>query len=121
MANIIKRQKVQMDATGQSMGRLASDIAMKLMGKHKPTYTPHIDEGDFVEVAHARDMRITGNKIDQKVYQSYSGYPGGLKTRDLKGIMAKNPADALRRAVKSMLPKNRLQKDRLKRLSITND
>jgi large subunit ribosomal protein L13 len=117
----IKRQKLQMDATGQSMGRLASDIAMKLMGKHKSTYLPHVDSGDFVEVAHAKAMRITGNKVEQKVYHSYSGYPGGLKTRDLKGIMGKNPADALRRAVKSMLPKNKLQKERLKRLSITND
>lgn len=121
MAEAIKREKLEMDAAGKSLGRLASDIAMKLMGKHKPTFETHRDHGDFVEVRNASKIRLTGRKLDQKEYYSYSGYPGGLKRKPLKDVMEKDPAEALRRAVKSMLPKNRLQKDRLKRLTVHND
>lgn len=120
MAQTIKRDKLQIDAAGRSIGRVASDVAMKLMGKHKPAFEMHRDHGDFVEVTNAAKMKVTGNKMDQKEYISYSGYPGGIKRRGLKQVMAKDPSDALRRAVKNMLPKNRLQNERMKRLTITN-
>ena len=110
----------EFDATGLSIGRLASQIAKILQGKHLPSYTPNIDGGEVVCVTHAAKVKITGSKVVQKQYFHYSGYPGGMKVKDLKEVMQKDPADALRRSVKSMLPKNRLLKDRLKRLTITN-
>jgi len=121
MAIKAPRGKTQIDATGKSVGRLASDIARLLQGKHKPTYVPNKDEGDFVEVRNAAKVKVTGRKLEQKVYYHYSGYPGGMKTKKLQSVMSRNPGEALKRAVKNMLPKNRLQKDRLKRLTIHND
>ena len=118
---VIKRNKIIIDAAGKSVGRLASEIARLLQGKHKASYVPHIDEGDFVEVRNAAKFRITGHKLANKVYYHYSGYPGGMKEVQLKTVMAKNPGEALTRAVKNMLPKNRQQKDRLKRLKVHND
>jgi large subunit ribosomal protein L13 len=117
----IQREKVKLDAAGQAVGRLASQIAMILQGKHKATYLPHLDMGDFVEVRNASKVKLTGKKLDQKTYYHYSGYPGGMKTKKLQTVMAKNPAEALMRAVRNMLPKNRLQKPRLKRLKVHND
>lgn len=117
----IKREKVKLDAADQPVGRLASKIAMILQGKTKATYRPHEDMGDFVEVRNASKVKLTGKKISQKVYYHYSGYPGGMKTKKLQEVMAKNPAEALIRAVRNMLPKNRLQKPRLKRLKVHND
>lgn len=108
------------DAAGLSIGRLASQIAKILQGKHLPTYTPNIDGGEAVRVTNAAKVKITGAKMAQKQYFHYSGYPGGMKVKDLKEVMQKDPADALRRSVKSMLPKNRLLKDRLKRFTVTN-
>jgi large subunit ribosomal protein L13 len=117
----INRETVTIDADGRSIGRIASEAATVLMGKHKPTYEPNRDLGDIVVVRNAAKVKITGNKTDQKVYYSYSGYPGGLKERQLKEVMAKDPSDAIRRAVKNMLPKNRLQNGRMKRLKVHND
>lgn len=116
----IQRGVRELDATGQSIGRLASEIAVILQGKDKPQYAPHTDIGDKVEVRNAAKVKITGNKLENKVYYSYSGYPGGLKSKQLKTVMAKDPSEAVRRAVKNMLPKNRLQKERMKRLTIHN-
>jgi large subunit ribosomal protein L13 len=116
----IKRKKIKLDAEGKAMGRLASEIAKILIGKHRVGYRPNVDSGDFVEIKNAGRIKLTGNKISRKVYYHYSGYPGGLKTKKLSEIMAVNPADALRRAVKNMLPKNKLQNERLKRLTIIN-
>ena len=121
MATAIKRDTIKIDATGRSIGRLATEAAKMLIGKHKPQYEPNRDLGDIVEVRNAAKVKILGKKLDQKVYYHYSGYPGGMKERQLKTIMAKDPADALRRAVKNMLPKNRLQNGRMKRLKVHND
>lgn len=116
----ITRKTVQIDAAGQSAGRLASTIARVLQGKHTPAYEPHVDHGDFVEVKNAAKMKVTGKKMDQKRYYQYSGYPGGMKATQLKTVMAKDPGEVIRRAVWSMLPKNRLRKDRMKRLTVHN-
>ncbi|MFH1047774.1 MAG: 50S ribosomal protein L13 [Patescibacteria group bacterium] len=120
MAGII-RETAKIDAEGQSIGRIASQAATILIGKHKPTYEPNRDMGDVVEIRNAAKVHVTGKKLEQKVYYHYSGYPGGMKERQLKQIMAKDPADAIRRAVKNMLPKNRLQNGRMKRLKVYND
>jgi large subunit ribosomal protein L13 len=120
MADII-RETVKIDATGRSIGRVASEAAHLLIGKHKPNYEPNRDLGDTVEIRNAAQVNITGSKLDQKTYYSHSGYPGGLKTKLLKEVMANDPADAIRRAVKNMLPKNRLQNGRMKRLKVHND
>jgi large subunit ribosomal protein L13 len=121
MATKAPRGRTKIDATDKSVGRLATEIARILQGKNRPTYVPNKDEGDFVEVRNAAKVKITGKKLAQKVYYHYSGYPGGMKTTQLQTVMARNPGEALKRAVKNMLPKNRLQKDRLKRLTVHND
>jgi large subunit ribosomal protein L13 len=96
------------DGEYQILGRLASQIAMILRGKHKPEYSPHLDLGDHVVVINAEKIRVTGQKSDQKKYTRYTGYPGGLRTLTLKNLMQKNPEKVLYKAVKGMLPKNRL-------------
>ncbi|MFH2063250.1 MAG: 50S ribosomal protein L13 [bacterium] len=121
MATSIKRETVKIDAAGRSIGRVASETATLLMGKHKPQYEPQKDVGDIVEIRNAALVKVLGNKLEQKKYYHYSGYPGGMKERQLKDVMAKDPADAIRRAVKNMLPKNRLQNGRMKRLKVHND
>lgn len=121
MSETITRTTKTIDASGQSIGRLASEIATILQGKHKATYQPNIDMGDFVEVHNAAQVRITGNKLTGKTYYRHSGYPGGLKRTALKDVVAKDPGEALRRAVRNMLPKNRLRNGRMKRLTVHND
>jgi large subunit ribosomal protein L13 len=96
------------DASGAVLGRLASTIAARLRGKHNPLFTPHMDTGDFVIVINAEKVRLTGRKWVQKVYHRHSGYIGGLKTESAKEVLQKRPEDLIRRAVKGMLPKNRL-------------
>jgi large subunit ribosomal protein L13 len=96
------------DASGAILGRLASAVAARLRGKHSPLFTPHVDTGDFVIVINADKIRLTGKKWVQKLYQRHSGYIGGLKTASAREIMEKRPEDLIRRAVKGMLPKNRL-------------
>lgn len=98
------------DARGQIVGRLATQIAMVLMGKNKPTYTPHVESGDGVVVINAAHVRVTGNKAKQKEYKFYSGYPSGQRTRTFEKIMVEDPTHALTHAVKGMLPKSRLGK-----------
>ena len=111
----VVREFVHYDAEGKILGRLAAEIAKKLMGKDKVSYTPHIDGGDFVVV---KNIAVTGKKLTDKVYYSHSGFPGGLKERRLEEILAKNPKEALMLAVKRMLPKNRLGREQLTRLRI---
>ena len=106
------------DAESQTLGRLATRVADLLRGKGKPQYTPHIDTGDFVVVVNAEKVRVTGNKLEQKVYYRHSGYPGGLRERTLAEQLERRPEEVLRRAVKGMLPKNKLASAQLRKLKI---
>lgn len=114
----MERQRHTIDASGQIAGRLASRIAMLLMGKTKATYQPHIDAGDFVDVSNVAEMKFSGKKLEQKKYYRYSGYPGGITTKKLDHLMAKTPEKVLHGMVKDMLPKNRLRPGMLRRLNI---
>jgi large subunit ribosomal protein L13 len=104
------------DGEGEVVGRLATRIASVLRGKHKPDYTPHADTGDYVIVVNADKVRFTGNKLDQKTYQRYSGYPGGQKSRTAREMMDKKPFDVLEKAVRGMLPKTKLGRAMIKKL-----
>ena len=106
------------DAKGQILGRLATKIATVLMGKHKPTYTRHVDTGDFVVVVNAEKIAVTGRKLKDKIYYSASGYPGGLKTIPLEKLLRKKPTEPLRLAVRRMLPKTKLGSQMLKKLKL---
>ena len=106
------------DVAGQTLGRVASEIAVILRGKHKPEYTPHIDTGDFVIVINADKVVLTGKKLEQKEFQRYSGYPGGLKRIKYADMMEKTPERVVEKAVKGMLPKNKLGRKMLKKLKI---
>lgn len=118
----IKREHVVIDADGKAIGRIATQVVGLLQGKHKAAYEQHNDHGDSVEIRNAAKVKISGvNKLAQKKLFNYSGYPGGMRIRQLKAVMDKNPAEALQTAIKSMLPKNRLRKDRMNRLKIHND
>jgi large subunit ribosomal protein L13 len=117
-AEKIEREWFLVDAEGKTLGRLASEIAQVLRGKHKPIYTPHLDCGDYVIVVNAGKVRVTGRKLDQKMYYRYSGYPGGLKSISLRNQLQKHPERVLQAAVRGMLPKNRLGRKMLKKLKI---
>ena len=114
----IIRQWYVVDAEGQTLGRLATRIADTLRGKGKPQYTPHTDTGDFVVVVNAEKVSVTGKKLDQKMYHRHSGYPGGLASRTLREQLDRRPTDVLRKAVKGMLPKNKLASAQLLKLKI---
>ena len=114
----ITREWYLVDADGQTLGRLATQIADTLRGKRKPVYTPHVDTGDFVVVVNAEKIAVTGNKLDQKRYYRHSGYPGGLKSRSLRDQLERRPTEVLRIAVKGMLPKNRLARQQITKLKI---
>ena len=114
----IKREWWVIDASSLPLGKLAVVIADKLMGKSKVTYTPHIDNGDYVVVTNAKNIKVTGNKMNDKMYYRHSQYPGGLTELKLEEVIEKNPAVAIREAVKGMLPKNKLSADRLARLRV---
>lgn len=114
----INREWWLIDASSMPLGKLAVIIADKLMGKSKVTYTPHIDNGDYVVVINAKDLVVTGDKMVQKKYYRHSGYPGGIKELKLKEVIEKDPARAINEAVKGMLPKNKLAAERLKRLRV---
>lgn len=117
-ANDRERNWLVVDATGLTLGRLATQIATALRGKRKPTYTPHVDTGDFVVVINAEKIAVTGNKRADKMYYRHSGYPGGLKTRTLNDMLERRPEEVLRLAVKGMLPRNRLARKQLTKLKI---
>ena len=114
----IKREWWVIDASTLPLGKLAVVIADKLMGKSKVTYTPHIDNGDYVVVTNAKNLKVTGEKMTQKKYYRHSGFPGGLTELKLEEVIEKDPSVAIREAVKGMLPKNKLSADRLARLRI---
>ena len=114
----IKRDWWLIDASTMPLGQLAVIIADKLMGKSKVTYTPHIDNGDYVVVTNAAKVVVTGNKMTQKMYYRHSGYPGGLTELKLEEVLEKDPRMVVQKAVKGMLPKNKLAADRLKRLKV---
>ncbi len=114
----IKREWFLVDAEGKTLGRLATKIAEILRGKHKPIYTPHLDCGDYVVVINADKIRVTGRKLDQKIYYRHSGYPGGLKSITLRDQLQKHPERVLEAAVRGMLPKNRLGRKMFKKLKV---
>ena len=113
-----ERNWVLVDANGQNLGRLATQIADLLRGKRKPTYTPHCDVGDFVVVVNAEKISVTGNKRTEKMYNRHSGYPGGIKSRTLNDMLERRPEEVLRLAVKGMLPRNRLARKQITKLKI---
>jgi large subunit ribosomal protein L13 len=106
------------DANGHVLGRLATKIARVLIGKDKPTYTPFLDSGDHVIVINAERVKLTGNKIDQKIYRHHSGYPGGLKEIPIRRMLERRPEEVVREAVLGMLPKNKLRARRAKKLRV---
>jgi large subunit ribosomal protein L13 len=114
----IQRDWYVVDAEGQILGRLATQIADRLRGKGKPQFTPHVDTGDFVVVVNAEKIAVTGNKLDDKLYYRHSGYPGGLRERPLREQLERVPTEVLRKAVKGMLPRNRLGRQQLTKLKI---
>ena len=117
-AEDIEREWFLVNAEGKTLGRLASEIAQVLRGKHKPIYTPHLDCGDFVIVVNAEKVRVTGRKLDQKMYYRHTGYPGGIKSISLRNQLQKHPERVLQAAVRGMLPKNRLGRKMLKKLKV---
>ncbi|MBU1126285.1 MAG: 50S ribosomal protein L13 [Patescibacteria group bacterium] len=115
----MQREVYKVDAKGQVLGRMATDIAMHLMGKHRADYQPHIDFGDTVQVVNIKEVKITGNKLDQKKYFHHTLHPGGIKEKVMGKLFQEDPAEVLRLAVSRMLPKNKLRNDRMKRLMIS--
>ena len=114
----ITRDWYVVDAEGKTLGRLATQIADTLRGKGKPEYTPHVDTGDFVVVVNAEKIAVTGKKLDQKIYYRHSGYPGGLRERTLRVQLDRFPTEVLRKAVRGMLPRNKLGRQQLTKLKI---
>ena len=114
----VRREWHLVDATDKTLGRLASEVAFRLRGKHKPTYTPHVDTGDHIVVVNAEKIRVTGNKMEDKIYHHHTGYIGNLKSEPLGKLMERYPERALERAVKGMLPKNKLGRAMYKKLHV---
>ena len=114
----IQREWYLVDAEGKTLGRLATQIADRLRGKGKPVYTPHVDTGDFVIVVNAEKIAVTGSKLDTKIYYRHSGYPGGIKQRTLREQLDRRPTEVIRKAVKGMLPKNKLAAAQLTKLKV---
>jgi large subunit ribosomal protein L13 len=113
-----ERNWLVVDASGKTLGRLATQIADTLRGKRKPDYTPHCDVGDFVIVVNAEQVAVTGKKLEKKRYYRHSGYPGGLRSRTLEQMLAHRPEEVVRRAVKGMLPRTRLGRAQLRKLKV---
>lgn len=114
----VQRDWYVIDAEGQTLGRLASKVANVLRGKHKPTYTPHVDGGDYVIIVNAEKVVLTGNKLNDKIYYNHSRYTGGLRERTAKEMVEKYPVEMVERAVKGMLPKGRLGRQMYKKLFV---
>ena len=106
------------DATDKVLGRVASEVALRLRGKHKPIYTPHVDTGDFIVIVNADKIRVTGNKAEDKIYYRHSGYPGGIHGINFKDMQARHPGRAIEKAVKGMLPKGPLGYAMIKKLKV---
>ena len=116
--NKIKRNWHLFDASKENLGRLASRVAVILRGKDKVSFTPHLDEGDFVVVVNSDNLKVTGNKLEDKIYYHYSGYHGGIKEISLEKLMEKDSTEVIKKAVFGMLPKNKLRKEMMKRLRV---
>ncbi|RLB04524.1 MAG: 50S ribosomal protein L13 [Deltaproteobacteria bacterium] len=114
----VEKKWYLVDAEGRVLGRLAAEVAKILRGKHKPIFSPHVDTGDFVIVVNAQKIKLTGNKLKNKVYYRHSGYPGGLKATTAEKLLTKKPEELIKRAVKGMLPKNRLGRKIFKKLKV---
>lgn len=114
----VRRDWYVVDATGKTLGRLASEIARRLRGKHKPVYTPHVDTGDYIIVVNAAKIRVTGRKLTDKVYHWHTGYPGGIKSITLEKLLARHPERVIERAVRGMLPRNPLGRAMFKKLKV---
>jgi large subunit ribosomal protein L13 len=114
----IKREWFLVDAADQTLGRLASEVAKILKGKHKVTYSPHLDVGDYVIVVNAEKIAVSGRKMDQKMYYRHTGYPGGLRSATLRQQLSRHPTFALKAAIKGMLPKNRLGRRMIRKLKV---
>ena len=114
----ISRRWILIDARDTTLGRLSTEIAKYLIGKYKPTYTPHVDNGDYVIVINTQELVVTGAKETDKMYYRHSGFPGGLKEAQLKALREKSPESIIEEAVKGMLPKNKLSPERMARLRI---
>lgn len=114
----VKRDWFVVDADGKTLGRLASEIALRLRGKHKPVYTPHVDTGDYIVVINAEKIHVTGNKMKDKMYHHHTGYIGNLKSINLEKLLDKAPERVLEKAIKGMLPKNPLGRAMFKKLKV---
>lgn len=117
-AETVKRDWFVVDATDKTLGRLATEVARRLRGKHKPEYTPHVDTGDYIVVINAEKVRVTGNKMTDKVYYKHTGYVGNMKSVTLEKLMEKTPTRAIEIAVKGMMPKNPLGRAMYKKLKV---
>ena len=117
----IEQSWILVDAKDKTLGRLASALASRLRGKHRPEFTPNTDLGDYIVVINANKINVTGDKLNQKKYFKHSGYPGGIKSKSLDNVIKNSPEDAIRMAVKGMLPKNKLGKKMLTKLKIYKD
>lgn len=114
----VKRDWYVVDAAGKTLGRLASEIALRLRGKHKPVYTPHVDTGDYIVVINAEKVAVTGNKTTDKVYYNHTGFPGGIKSITFDKLIQKKPEMVIEKAVKGMLPKNPLGRAMYRKLKV---
>ncbi len=114
----VKRSWYLVDATDKTLGRLSTEIANRLRGKHKPEYTPHVDTGDYIVVVNAEKVKVTGNKVSDKVYYRHTGYPGGIKSVTFGELIEKAPERAIETAVKGMMPKNKLSNAMLSKLKV---
>ncbi|MEL7297264.1 MAG: 50S ribosomal protein L13 [Pseudomonadota bacterium] len=114
----VKRDWFVVDAAGKTLGRLATEIALRLRGKHKPEYTPHVDTGDYIVVVNAEKVRVTGNKMSDKMYHHHTGYIGSLKSISLEKLLQKAPERVIEQAVKGMLPKNSLGRQMFRKLKV---
>ncbi|MGJ8663179.1 MAG: 50S ribosomal protein L13 [Marinicella sp.] len=117
-AEEINREWFLIDAEGKTLGRMASEIALRLRGKHKPEFTPHVDTGDYIVVVNADKVAVTGNKLNDKLYHHHTGYVGNLKTIKLKDLLEKHPERVIEKAVKGMLPKNTLGRQMYRKLKV---
>lgn len=114
----VKRDWYIVDASNKTLGRLAAQIALRLRGKHKAEYTPHVDTGDYIVVTNVEGIKVTGRKFKDKIYYSHTGFPGGIKQITFEKLQAKHPERVLERAVKGMLPKNSLGRDMFRKLKV---
>jgi len=117
-AEEINREWFLIDAEGKTLGRMASEIALRLRGKHKPEFTPHVDTGDYIVVVNAEKVAVTGNKMNDKMYHHHTGYVGNLKSINLKDLLQKHPERVIEKAVKGMLPKNPLGRQMYRKLKV---